>query len=103
MTSGATPKRETCMNIDLLIKMANEISAFFAAETDQEQAVSNVASHLRRFWEPRMRAQIIAYCEQRQGAGLVDLAKGAVALLAHESKAAVTQTAGVSPKPDPAR
>ena len=94
---------ETRMNIDLLIKMANEISAFFAAETDQEQAVRAVANHLQRFWEPRMRAQIIAYCEQRQGAGLVDLAKGAVALLANESKAGVTPTAGVSPKLDLAR
>ena len=74
------------MNIDHLIKMANEISAFFAAEPDPEQAVRDVASHLRRFWEPRMRSQIIAYYEQRQGAGLVDLAKGAIALLAAESR-----------------
>jgi formate dehydrogenase subunit delta len=75
------------MNIDLLIKMANEISAFFAPEADQQQAARDVASHLRRFWEPRMRAQIIAYHEQRQGAGLSDLAQSAVALLAAESKA----------------
>jgi hypothetical protein len=34
-----------------------------------------------------MRAQMIAYYEQRQGAGLTDLAKNAVALMAAESKA----------------
>jgi formate dehydrogenase subunit delta len=70
------------MNIDLLIKMTNEISAFFAGTTDTEQAASAVANHLRRFWEPRMRAQMIAYFRERQGAGLSDLAKRGVALLA---------------------
>jgi len=75
------------MNIDLLIKMANEISAFFAGAEDGEQAARAVASHLKRFWEPRMRAQMLAYYEQRAGAGLTDLAKSGVALLAAEAKA----------------
>ncbi|HEX3842711.1 MAG TPA: formate dehydrogenase subunit delta [Steroidobacteraceae bacterium] len=70
------------MNIDLLIKMANEISAYFASEPDTEQAVKNVAGHLKRYWEPRMRRQIITYCEERQGAGLSDLAQRGVGLLA---------------------
>ena len=70
------------MNIDLLIKMANEISAYFAAEPDSEQAVKDVAAHLRRYWEPRMRRQIITYYEERQGAGLTELALRGVGLLA---------------------
>ncbi|HUN70796.1 MAG TPA: formate dehydrogenase subunit delta [Steroidobacteraceae bacterium] len=70
------------MNIDLLIKMANEISAYFASEPDGEQAAKDVAGHLRRYWEPRMRRQIIMYSEQRQGAGLSDLALRGVRLLA---------------------
>ncbi len=70
------------MNIDLLIKMTNEISAYFAAEPDAEEAARDVAGHLKRFWEPRMRRQIITYYEERQGAGLSDLALRAVALLA---------------------
>ncbi|MDE2451749.1 MAG: formate dehydrogenase subunit delta [Gammaproteobacteria bacterium] len=77
------------MNIDLLIKMANEISAYFAAEPDTEQAVKDVARHLKRYWEPRMRRQIIAYYEERQGAGLSDLALRGVGLLA-ASEAAST-------------
>jgi formate dehydrogenase subunit delta len=72
------------MNIDLLIKMANEISAYFAAEPNAEQAAKDVAGHLRRYWEPRMRRQIIAYCEERQGAGLTELALHGVRLLAAE-------------------
>jgi formate dehydrogenase subunit delta len=70
------------MNIDLLVKMVNEISAYFASEPDAEQAAKDVAAHLRRFWEPRMRRQIVSYYEERRGAGLSDLALRAVALLA---------------------
>ena len=80
------------MNIDLLIKMTNEISAYFAAEPDTEQAAKDVAAHLRRYWEPRMRRQLITYYEERQGAGLSDLALRGVALLA-----AAEPSAAVSP------
>ena len=68
------------MNIDLLIKMANEIGDFFSGATG-EQAAQDVASHLRRFWDPRMRAQMLKYYEERQGAGLSEVARSAVALL----------------------
>jgi formate dehydrogenase subunit delta len=70
------------MNIDLLIKMANQITSFWEGEAGEEVAAKEVATHLRRYWEPRMRAQMITYCEERQGAGLNDIAKKAVGLLA---------------------
>ena len=70
------------MNIDLLIKMTNEISAYFASEPDSEQAAKDVAGHLRRYWEPRMRRQIVTYWQERQGAGLSELARRGVGLLA---------------------
>ena len=71
------------MNIDLLIKMANEIGEFFSGVevNDPEAAARDVANHLRRYWEPRMRAQMLKYYEERGGAGLTELAKRAVALL----------------------
>ena len=76
------------MNIDLLIKMANEITAFWDGEAaTQEVAVKEVASHVRRFWEPRMRAQMFTYLEQRQGAGLSETALKAMAQLAEQAKA----------------
>jgi formate dehydrogenase subunit delta len=74
------------MNIDHLIKMANEITSFWEGEAG-EKAATEVAAHLRRYWEPRMRAQMITYFEQRQGAGLSDVAKQAVAILASQAKA----------------
>jgi formate dehydrogenase subunit delta len=71
------------VKIEYLVKMANEIGAFFANEPDPEQAASAVAGHLRRFWAPRMRAQIVAH-QATGGAGLSDLARQAVAKLAAE-------------------
>ena len=76
------------MNIDHMIKMANEITSFWEGEAGPDKAAVEVASHLRRFWEPRMRAQMISYFEERQGAGLSDVAKAAIALLARQAKAA---------------
>ena len=76
------------MNIDHMIKMANEITSFWEGEAGPDKAAVEVASHLRRFWEPRMRAQMISYFEERQGAGLNDVAKAAIALLASQAKAA---------------
>lgn len=48
------------MKLEKLIAMANQIGSFFEAMPDREQAVVDVANHLRRSWEPRMREQILA-------------------------------------------
>jgi formate dehydrogenase subunit delta len=73
------------MNIDLLIKMANEITSFWQGEVGEEAAAKEVATHLKRYWEPRMRAQMIRYYEERHGAGLSDVALKAVELLATQA------------------
>lgn len=65
------------MNIDNLIKMANDIGNFFQAESDRELAVNGIAEHLRKFWDPRMRREIIAYA-QNDGAQLAELVREAV-------------------------
>lgn len=48
------------MNRDKLIRMANQIGAFFEAMPDREQAVKDLASHLRLTWDPRMRTELLA-------------------------------------------
>ena len=73
------------MNIDLLIKMANQITDFWESEAGHDVAVKEVATHLRRYWEPRMRAQMITYYHERQGSGLNDVAKAAVGVLAEQA------------------
>lgn len=47
------------MKREHLIKMANQIGGFFEAMPDQAQAVTDVANHLKRTWEPRMRVEIL--------------------------------------------
>jgi formate dehydrogenase subunit delta len=74
------------MHIDYLVRMANDIGRFFAAEPDQEQAARDIVSHIKRFWDPRMRSQIIAHY-QAGGEGLVDLVRRAIGALADETAA----------------
>ena len=40
-----------------LVRMANDISNFFRIRPE-EQAVAGTANHIKRFWEPRMRAKM---------------------------------------------
>lgn len=68
------------MKIERLIKMANDISDFFNAESDKEIAADGVKKHILRSWDPRMRRAIIAYC-QEDGSELSDLARTAVSRL----------------------
>jgi formate dehydrogenase subunit delta len=65
------------MNIQHLVKMANQIGQFFEAEPDQAQAASDVATHLKRFWDPRMRKAIIGHIENG-GEGLLPIVTKAV-------------------------
>jgi formate dehydrogenase subunit delta len=60
--------------------MANDIGAFFNAEADKAVAAQSVANHIKRYWEPRMRRQIVAHYREG-GAGLDPLVRSAVALL----------------------
>jgi formate dehydrogenase subunit delta len=62
-----------------LVAMANEIAAFFAAE-DPGKASENVANHLRRYWDPRMRRHIVEHAGNG-GEGLSEVARAGVALL----------------------
>jgi len=55
------------MDNQTLIRMANQIADFFAPYTEEE-GIQGVADHLTRFWEPRMRRQILSMDEKtREG------------------------------------
>jgi formate dehydrogenase subunit delta len=58
------------MNINHLIRMANQIGDFFESMPDQNEARREIATHLRRFWEPRMRRQLITSVESKENLGL---------------------------------
>jgi formate dehydrogenase subunit delta len=70
-------EQETTLSThDKLVYMANQIAKFFRAE-GEEKAVAGTADHLSRFWDPRMRAIIIAHLDAG-GAGLDPIARRAV-------------------------
>jgi formate dehydrogenase subunit delta len=48
------------MDSQNLIDMANRIGDFFESMPDHEEALTGVADHIRRFWEPRMRRALLA-------------------------------------------
>jgi formate dehydrogenase subunit delta len=67
------------MRIEKLTMMANQIGAFFKAQ-GEGQAPAAIADHLKKFWDPGMRADIVAHLDAG-GAGLDPLVRSAVALL----------------------
>jgi len=62
-----------------LVMMANQIGDFFKAQGERE-APAAIADHLKRFWDPGMRADIVAHLE-KGGLGLQPLVRKAVELL----------------------
>ena len=45
------------MNRPRLIHDANEIAKYFAAYP-REEAIAGIADHIKKFWDPRMRAEL---------------------------------------------
>jgi formate dehydrogenase subunit delta len=67
------------MTLDKLVYMANQIGKFFASQ-GQEQAAAGTADHIKKFWDPRMRAAIFAHVDAG-GQGLDPSARRAVELM----------------------
>ena len=74
------------MSVEHLVHMANDIGHFFAAEPKRADAIAGIAGHMQRFWDPRMKRQILAHL-QAGGEGLEELPREAVASLKHETAA----------------
>jgi len=64
------------MSPDKLVMMANQIGKFFASQ-GEAAAVPGIAEHIKKFWEPRMRAAIFAHLDQG-GAGLDPVVRDAL-------------------------
>jgi formate dehydrogenase subunit delta len=65
-----------------LVHMANQIAAFFVSQPGDP--AEQVARHLKAFWPPAMRRQIVAYVEDG-GEGLAPAAREAVQRLARQA------------------
>jgi len=58
------------MDIHYLVKMADDIGNFFESDPDRVEGARQVATHLRKFWDPRMRRELFSYVDRENGAGL---------------------------------
>lgn len=48
--------------IEKLVRMANQIADFFAPYSEKE-AVAGVGQHIKAFWTPRMRSDLLAFVD----------------------------------------
>ena len=77
------------MSLDKLLYMANQIGKFFATQ-GPEQAAAGTADHIKKFWDPRMRATILAHL-QAGGQGLDPVARAALERLTKANLEAAKQ------------
>jgi formate dehydrogenase subunit delta len=61
---------------DKLVTMANQIGKFFASQGEDVE-VAGIATHIRKFWDPRMRKAIYAHVAAG-GAGLDPKVRAAI-------------------------
>ena len=67
------------MKADNLIEMANQIGMFFDSLPDREEALTGIAEHIRKFWEPRMRRTLLAVLDgNAQEAGFTEIVLAAL-------------------------
>jgi formate dehydrogenase subunit delta len=62
-----------------LIDMANRIGDFFDSMPDRDEALTGIADHIRRFWEPRMRRTLLAALDEGRGQALSAIVTEAIA------------------------
>lgn len=62
-----------------LVRMANQIASFFASQPEPTR-IDGVATHINKFWEPRMRRQLFEIIDAG-GAGLDPLVLDAAKLI----------------------
>jgi formate dehydrogenase subunit delta len=71
-----------------LVKMANDIGRFFAAEPEREEAIAGIANHIAKFWTKRMRDKLTAQVMRDGDAGLEELPREALRRLTAQQAAA---------------
>lgn len=66
------------MDIANLVHMANRIGDFHASFPDHEEALQGIATHIQKFWAPRMRRELLLQLEQPATANLQPLVREAL-------------------------
>ena len=69
------------MDAEYLVQMVNDIGNFFSPANPPAEAAKEIAAHIRRSWDPRMRKQIVEVW-QGGAADFSDAGRAAIAILA---------------------
>jgi len=67
------------MEAEHLVNMANRIAGFFSAMPEHAEALEGVATHLKKFWAPRMRLQLLQLAGDEHGEDLHPLVREVIA------------------------
>jgi formate dehydrogenase subunit delta len=66
------------MDIQNLVTMANRIGDFFQSMPDRAEAKADIADHISKFWEPRMRETLIKQLDHASTTELHPIVREAV-------------------------
>jgi formate dehydrogenase subunit delta len=66
------------MHDDKLIRMANQIGIFFESMPDRTEALDGIATHLKKFWDPRMRIALLAQLDGPHGSEISAIVREAL-------------------------
>lgn len=80
------------MNLDNLITMANQIGTFFASFPDREEAQTGIATHIQRYWAPRMRVRLYQHIDGAGGIGIAPIVLAAIAAHRRQQDVPVVDT-----------
>ncbi|MEZ0361861.1 MAG: formate dehydrogenase subunit delta [Hydrogenobacter sp.] len=71
------------MSVKDLIFMANQIGNFFE-HYPFEEGVEGVVNHIKKFWHPIMREELLRYCEENGDHELIPVVRAALERLKAE-------------------
>lgn len=66
------------MHIDTLITMANRIGQFFESYSDRNEALAEISNHIHKFWDPRMRRELLNQVDTGAAEGLLPIVADAI-------------------------
>ncbi len=61
------------MDIHNLVRMANRIGDFFDSMPCRDEALAGISDHIRKFWAPRMRQELLQHVDDTGGEGLSEI------------------------------
>ena len=61
------------MDAHHLIHMANRIGQFFESYSDRDEALQGIATHIHKFWDPRMRRQLLQQLDEPDASELLPI------------------------------